>query len=92
VTREILEAAGLVVAMSTDHQRFLQARFGVRAPLYLEACGGACAPLPDIEEVVLDYRTNIAAVQAHVRLTIDTIIEAAPPFAERVQPELRSSR
>ena len=95
LTREVLAPAELVIAMSTDHQRVLQERFGVRAPVFLEACGGAWEALPDIEEVVLDYRTNTAAVDAHVRKTIDTIIELTPRLARslRVQlQELRSSR
>ena len=87
VTREILEQAKSVIAMSTDHQRFLAERFGLRVPVFLEACGGACEALPDIEEVVLDYRTNPAAVDAHVRRTIDTIIDLIPRLQER-----RSSR
>jgi len=77
--------------MSTDHQRFLQEKFGLQAPVFLEACGGACEPLPDIEEVVLDYRTNSAAVDAHVRRTIDTIIDLTPRLASKIQ-DLRSSR
>ena len=91
LTREILAPAELVIAMSTDHQRFLHERFGLRAPVFLEACGGACEALPDIEEVVLDYRTNAAAVEAHVRKTIDIVLELTPRLARRVQ-ELRSSR
>ena len=91
VTAEMLAGAELVVAMSTDHQRFLREKFAVEAPVFLEACGGACEPLPDIEEVVLDYRTNVAAVDAHVRKTIDTIIDLTPRLAARLQ-ELRSSR
>jgi hypothetical protein len=59
--------------------------------VFLEACGGECEPLPDIEDVVLDYRTNAAAVDAHVRKTIDLIIEQTPRLARRLQ-ELRSSR
>jgi protein-tyrosine-phosphatase len=91
VTAEIIADAELVIAMSTDHQRFLRERFGVQAPVFLEACGGECEPLPDIEDVVLDYRTNAAAVDAHVRKTIDLIIEQTPRLARRLQ-ELRSSR
>lgn len=91
VTEEILATAELVVAMSTDHQRFLREKFELQAPVFLEACGGACEPLPDIEEVVLDYRTNSAAVDAHVRKTIDTIIDLTPRLARRVQ-DLRSRR
>lgn len=78
LTDEILREAKTVIAMSTDHQRFMLERFAYRAPVFLEACGGACEALPDIEEVVLDYRTNPVAVDAHVRKTIDTIIEAMP--------------
>ena len=91
LTREILKESELVIAMSTDHQRFLAERFALRAPVFLEACGGACEALPDIEDVVLDYRTNAAAVDAHVRKTIDLIIEQTPRLARRLQ-ELRSSR
>ena len=95
VTRDILSGADLVVAMSTDHQRYLKETFGLQAPVFLEACGGKCEALPDIEEVVLDYRTNAAAVDAHVRKTIDTIIDLTPRLAAslrlRIQ-DLRSSR
>jgi protein-tyrosine phosphatase len=95
LTREILAPAKLVIAMSTDHQQFLHDRFGVRAPVFLEACGGACEALPDIEDVVLDYRTNAAAVDAHVRKTIDIIIGLTPRLARSLPvlvQELRSSR
>ena len=95
VTREILAGAELVIAMSTDHQRFLREKFHLQAPVFLEACGGACEALPDIEEVVPDYRTNMAAVDAHVRKTIDTIIELTPRLAASLQARiqvLRSSR
>jgi protein-tyrosine-phosphatase len=85
LTREVLAPAELVIAMSTDHQRVLLERFGRRAPVFLEACGGACEALPDIEEVVLDYRTNAAAVDAHVRKTIDTIIELTPRLARSLR-------
>jgi len=34
--------------------------------------------------VVLDYRTNPGAVTAHVRFTIDRIVELAPRLARRI--------
>lgn len=85
LTEEILRGAKTVIAMSTDHQRFMFERFAYRAPVFLEACGGACEALPDIEEVVLDYRTNPVAVDAHVRKTIDLIIEAMPRLARSLR-------
>jgi len=91
LTQDILGEAKAVIAMSLDHQRFMLERFGLRAPVFLEACGGACEALPDIEDVVQDYKTNPAAVDAHVRMTIDRIIEAMPRLTARFQ-EWRSKR
>jgi hypothetical protein len=50
----------------------------------LEACGLEAAPLPDIEEVLADDRTNARAVDAHVQSTIDRIIELMPRLAGRL--------
>ena len=85
LTEEMLKASKTVIAMSTDHQRFIRERFDLQVPVFLEACGGACEALPDIEEVVADYRTNSAAVDAHVKKTIDTIIEAMPRLARSLR-------
>lgn len=92
LTADILRSSRRVIAMSTDHQRFIAERFRLNVPVFLEACGGACEALPDIEEVVLDYRTNPAAVDAHVRATIDIIIEAMPRLATALLQERRSIR
>lgn len=84
LTREILDASHLVVAMSTDHQAAIQQRFGREVPLYLEVCGEAAEWLPDIEDVILDYQTNRPAVEAHVRDTIDRIVGLAPRLAANI--------
>ncbi|HEX2197030.1 MAG TPA: hypothetical protein VHG88_00185 [Burkholderiales bacterium] len=84
LTAPLLQDATLVIAMSTDHQLFIRERFGHAAPLFLEACGELAGALPDIEEAVLDYRTNAAAVDAHVRATIDRILELTPRLAARL--------
>jgi len=84
LTRAIMDESDLVVAMSTDHQAFIRERYGREVPLYLEVCGEPAAWLPDIEDVVPDYQTNEAAVQAHVRRTIDRIIELAPRMAGNI--------
>jgi len=72
------------VAMSTDHQAFIRERFGREVPLYLEVCGEPAAWLPDIEDVIPDYQTNIVAVKAHVRRTIDRIVELAPRMTDNI--------
>ncbi len=84
LTAGLLKASSLVIAMSTDHQVFIRDRFGHAAPLFLEACGEAGEALPDIEEAVADYRTNAAAVDAHVHATIDLILQLTPRLASRL--------
>ena len=84
LTQAIVDESHLVVAMSTDHQAFMRARFGRQTPLFLEACGEAAEWLPDIEDVIPDYRTNRPAVEAHVRSTIDRIVGLAPRMAQNL--------
>lgn len=90
LTQAMLAESRLVIAMSTDHREYLQRRFGHSAPLYLEACGEAGDALPDIEEVVLDHESNAAAVDAHVRATIDRILSLSPRLAARLDALLSS--
>jgi hypothetical protein len=90
LTREILQASHLVIAMSVDHRAHIRDRFQGDALLFLEACGELGEALPDIEEAVLDYRTNPAAVDAHVRATIDRILELTPRLAARLDLLLKS--
>ena len=89
LSRAILDESHLVIAMSTDHRAHILERYGVAVPLFLEACGEPAAALPDIEEVVLDYESNPARVDAHVRITIDRIVALAPKLASRVDALLR---
>ena len=81
LTEAILGESRLVVSMSTDHQAIIRERYGRETPLFLEACGEAAEWLPDIEDVIPDYRTNRAAVEAHVRSTINRIVKLAPRMA-----------
>ena len=89
LTQELLEESHLVVAMSTDHRTHIQERFGRSSVLFLEACGELADPLPDIEEAVLDYRTNPDAVDAHVHATIDRIFLLTPGLAARLDSLLK---
>ena len=85
LTQSMLEEASLVVAMSTEHRLILAQQFDrPDVPLFTEACGIAGEPLPDVEHVVKDYQTNASAVEAHVRWTIDRIIELTPRLAGRL--------
>jgi protein-tyrosine phosphatase len=89
LTEAIVRESHLVIAMSVDHRDYLRNRFGHSAPLFLEACGEPGEALPDIEEAVLDYLTNRAAVEAHVRATIDRILALTPRLAARLDTLLQ---
>jgi protein-tyrosine phosphatase len=84
LTEAMLNESHLVIAMSTDHRTYIRDRFGQSVPLFLEVCGESADALPDIEEVVLDYQTNAAAVEVHARATIDRILELTPRLAARL--------
>jgi protein-tyrosine phosphatase len=84
LTRAIMDESHLVVAMSTDHQATIKDGYGREVPLYLAVCGEAAEWLPDIEDVIPDYQTNRVAVEAHVRSTIDRIVELAPRMADNI--------
>jgi len=84
LTQALVDESQLVVAMSTDHQAAISARFRRDVPVYLEVCGEPAAWLPDIEDVIPDYQTNRVAVEAHVRSTIDRIVDLAPRLAANI--------
>ena len=89
LTQSIVDESRLVVSMSTDHQAFIRERFGRETPLFLEVCGEAAEWLPDIEDVIPDYRTNRPAVEAHVRSTVDRIIEPVPRMSNNLAELMR---
>jgi protein-tyrosine-phosphatase len=84
LTQAILDESHLVVAMSTDHQAYVRERFRRQVPLFLEVCGQGAEWLPDIDEVVKDWERNQAGTEAHIRATIDRIVELAPRMAVNI--------
>ena len=71
--------------MSTEHRHTSAEHFNRAAVrLFTEACGLPSQPLPDVEEVVIDHKTNRTAVEAHIRKTIDRIIDLTPQLARRL--------
>ena len=84
LTQQMLEAAELCVAMSTEHQQFVRSRFARDLPLFTEVCGSSAGPLPDVDEAVPDFATNEVAAAAHIRTIIDQIVALTPRLAARV--------
>jgi protein-tyrosine phosphatase len=81
LTQAIMDESDLVIPMSTDHRQHIRERYGRETPLFLEACGLGTEWLPDVNEVVPGFPENREGTEAHIRLTIDRIVELAPRMA-----------
>lgn len=84
LTDEILTGADLAIAMGFDHRDQIDLRFGRRVPLFSEVAYGVERPLPDVWEAVPDWRTNEAGARRYGEEVIDTIIDAMPDLARRL--------
>lgn len=87
LARDMMDS--FVVAMSLDHRDFIRANFARDVPVFLQCCGGAAEALLDLHEAVSDYRTNSSASHAHIRSTIDRIVELTPLLAARIDRLIR---
>ena len=84
LTADMLQTPVTVIAMSTDHREFIAQRFGRDVPLFTQACGLEAAPLLDVGEAISDPGSNPTAREAHIRLTIDRILQLTPQLARRL--------
>ncbi len=84
VTAELLEQTDLVVAMNTDHQKTLDARHGLKAPLYMETCGMGGQPLLDVDDLFKREDWYSQAAVSHIQKIIDQIIAASPALSARL--------
>lgn len=85
LTADMLHPSVTVIAMSTDHRELIARHFGrYDVLLFTEACGLPPAPLLDVHEAIPDYASNLSAAEAHVRTTIDRIVDLTPDLASRL--------
>ena len=86
LTREILEESDLVVAMNTDHQKFIADNFGLRVPLYMDIVDGSGLPFPDLPDILPGYwrPENEEAAHAYVNASVDRIFRFREAFAARL--------
>ncbi|HOO77363.1 MAG TPA: hypothetical protein PLI51_02585 [bacterium] len=82
--REMLGEADLVVAMGTDHRRYLDAAYGYSAPLFNQVAYGAPRHLPDVEEAVPGWEADPAGVDRYVGKVVDHIVAAIPAFTRNL--------
>ncbi|MEW6543842.1 MAG: hypothetical protein AB1411_09565 [Nitrospirota bacterium] len=84
LTRELVEASDLVVAMGLDHREFILRRFGRRAPLFNELCYGREEPILDVHEAVPDWEVNQEAARDYAFSVIESVWAAMPALLARL--------
>lgn len=85
LTSEMLDGADLAVAMGTDHQNHVASEFGRTIPLFNQVAFGIDEPMPDVWEVIPDWRNNEASAHAYAWSVMDRIFEGTPSFVERMR-------
>ena len=80
----MLAGADLAVAMDVTHRQRVEANFGRRLPLFSEVAQGVEVPMPDVDEVVDDWRNNPAEAIEYGHAVMDRIFDGMPGFIERL--------
>jgi protein-tyrosine phosphatase len=87
ITREILAQADHAIAMDHAHVHTIAERFGNTLPLFSQFAYGKDLPMPDVDEVVPDWRNNHNEAIAYGHQVLDFICEAAPAIAKNLANE-----
>jgi protein-tyrosine phosphatase len=85
LTKELVEAADLVIAMGRNHQVFIREQFGCDVPLFNQVCLGHDHPIFDLHEAITDWETDPERARAYVCSVIDSIWATAPALLPRLR-------
>ena len=85
LTKELVEAADLVIAMGRNHQAFVRERYGRDIPLFAQVCLGQDQPILDLHEVLPDWESDPAQARSYVCSVIDVIWTMAPALLPRLR-------
>ena len=85
LTKELVEAADLVVAMGRNHQVFVREQFGRDVPLFNQICLGLDKPILDLHEAISDWETDPERARAYVWSVIDVIWATVPALLSRLR-------
>jgi len=85
LTKEMVEATDLVIAMGRDHQVFVRKQFGRDIPLFNQVCLGHDRPILDLHEVMPDWETDLERARAYVWSVIDMIWATVPALLPRLR-------
>lgn len=85
LNKKIISSADVIVAMGTDHQKFIKEHFGMDVPLFNELAYGKSEGVLDIWESVNDFKNKPEEVDKHVISTVTYIHTAIPKLMKQVQ-------
>jgi protein-tyrosine-phosphatase len=85
LTKDLVAAADLVIAMGRNHQVFIQEQFGRDVPLFNQVCLGHDQPILDLHELMPDWETDLERARAYVWSVIDAIWDTAPALLPRLR-------
>jgi protein-tyrosine phosphatase len=85
LTKELVEAADLVIAMGRNHQAFVREQFGRDVSLFNQLCLGHDQPILDLHEAIPDWETDPERARAYVCSVIDSIWATAPALLSRLR-------
>lgn len=74
LTQDIADGADLIVAMDEGHQAFIREKFNRHAPLFLEISRGTAVSIPDLPDIVPDYKVREDEARAYVTEAINGIM------------------
>lgn len=80
LTQDIVDNADLIVAMDETHQKHIRDIFNRHAPLFLEISRGTPEGIPDLPDIIPDYKDRPDAARIYVRQAVDIIMAERPCF------------
>ncbi len=84
LSREIVSSSSLVIARGNAHARFIDEMFKVRSVLFMDVATGQQTALPAVGDIMEDYTKEPERANAHIALTIDTILSHADAFVRNL--------
>ena len=85
LTKELVEAADLVIAMGRNHQAFVREQYGRDIPLFNQVCLGHDQPILDLHEVMPNWESDPERARSYVCSVIDVIWATAPAVLSRLR-------
>lgn len=80
LTQAIVDSADLLVAMDETHQKHIRDTFNRHAPLFLEISRGTPAGIPDLPDIIPDYKDKPDEARAYVKQAVDGIMAERAGF------------